>query len=371
MTKKDTGRKILGIALALCVLVEAVYEFLLHRKYIFVWDDGWYATNLVTGEPLASIADVIESQIWHFMNWGGRCINHGLLQIVLMNGELFADVLNMVVTFTLCYLICELAGKKNLIYYCISFFLLIGLNTDVKLSMFWQSGSVNYLYSTNWILLFLIVYMRQVKNPEAGRLKGIEFWMIPLGLITGWSNENMGPACFTTAIIVILYFVKGLKKKVPVWMWIGAFTSFCGSILVLVAPGNFVRNEYMSEAPFFEALYNRFFTMLMGGASYLYASFLFTLFFMLFYLKVGNKLQPFQIILMVTLILAFGAMALSPAFPNRAAFGMMVLCIVLIISFIHGIEKKDTGYGRYIFFFSLCMWAYGIYILKAAMLAPL
>lgn len=371
MTKKCDKRKIVGIALSLCVLIEAVYEFLLHRKYVFIWDDLWYATNLVTGEPLAGIVDVFESQIWHFMNWGGRCINHGLLQLVLMNGELFADILNMIVTFTLCYLICELAGKKNLIYYCISFFLLIGLNTDIKLSMFWQSGSVNYLYSTNWILLFLIIYMRQVKNPDAKRLKGVELWMLPLGLITGWSNENMGPACFVTAVIVILYFLKGLKKKAPAWMWVGAITSLCGSILVLVAPGNFVRSAYVTEVPFWEAVYDRFFAMLMGGSSYLYASTLFVLFFMLIYLKVGNKLQPFQIILMITYVLAFGALILSPAFPNRAAFGMMVLCIVLIISFIHGIEEKDTSYGRYTLFFSLCMWAYGLYILKAAMLAPL
>lgn len=368
MKAKIDSRKIMGAILFLGVLIEAFYELRVHRKYIFIRDDLWYATNLVTGEPLQGIADIIESQVWHFMNWGGRIVNHGLLQFVLMHGTLFADILNMVMTLALCYLICELAGKKDLIGYSLSFFMLITLNTDISWSMFWQSGSVNYLYSSNWILLFLIIYLRHVKNPDAKRLWGAEFWMIFLGLITGWSNENMGPACFVLAVMVMLYFAKKLQRKVPVWMWSGAVSSLCGSVLLILAPGNLVRSATAVEKPFWESVYDRFYMMLAGEASFLYAAVLFLLFFILIYLKKGNKLQPFQTMLIITAVLACGAMVLSPTFPNRAAFGIMVLCIVLIISFIQGIEEKDRSFGKYIFLFACCMLAYGLYLLDLEML---
>jgi len=84
---------------------------------------------------------------------------------------------------------------------------------------------------------------------------------------------------------------------------------------------------------------------------------LFLLIFLLLYLKAGNQLQPFQILLMITAVLAYGAMILSPTFPRRACFGIMVVCITLILSFLQGIHKK------YAFLYTLWMWAFGMYVL--------
>lgn len=212
------------------LLIFVVLECAVHRKVVFMMDDFWYATNLVTGEPLSGIKDVLQSQAWHFMNWGGRNISHGVLQLLLMSDELCADILNIIVTFTLSYLICELADAKKVMYFCAVFFMLISLNGDVKLSMFWQAGSANYLYCTNWILLFIIIYLRQVKKPDAPALRGIVFWILPLGLISGWSNENMGPASF------VCIFCKVSKKKgsgvdvagkcsFPIWQYFGSSRS--------------------------------------------------------------------------------------------------------------------------------------------------
>jgi len=357
MMKKFDRTRVFCMIIVICTLVFAVLEFMLHRKVIFMKDDLWYITNIATGGPLKGISDVLESQTWHFMNWGGRCITHALLQFILMGGELFADIMNLVAACTLSYLICQIAGKVTWVYFCAAFISLISLNPDAMLSIFWQSGSVNYLYSSNWILLFLLLYIRQVKCPEASSLKGAFLWVIPLGLITGWSNENMGPASFAFSIIVIAYFVKFLHKKVPLWMYLGSASSLIGSILVIVAPGNFVRNAFMSDMTFFETLYDRFLSMLGAGTNFLFPTFLFLLIFLLLYLKAGNQLQPFQILLMITAVLAYGAMILSPTFPRRACFGIMVVCITLILSFLQGIHKK------YAFLYTLWMWAFGMYVL--------
>lgn len=371
MLKKIEQKKIVYCLLSVCMLIEVILEFRLHQKYEFVRDDLWYATNLVTGEPLRNITDIFESQWWHYFNWGGRSITHSLLQLILMCGDMFANILNMAATFTLSFLICKVAGKTNFKYFCIAFFLLIALNTDIKQSMFWQSGSVNYLYSTNWILLFLLVYLRQVKEPEAKKIAGIEYWIAVLGLITGWSNENMGPACFIASVIVVLYFLYVLKRKPPVWMWIGAITSLIGSVLVILAPGNFVRSETIENGSIGTMLYERFFMMATGGMSYLFLTLLFIILFVLIYFRTGNKLQPFHVVLMITFVLAYGAMVLSPTFPNRASFGLMVLGIVLIISFIREIEEKESVYRKYISLFAFGVWISGIYILITALRLPL
>lgn len=371
MKKKIDKTQISNGIILICFMVFVGLEFALHRKVVFMMDDLWYATNLSTGEPLSSIWDVFQSQAWHFMNWGGRSISHGVLQLVLMSGELCADILNMIVTFTLSYLICELADTKKLVSFCTVFFLLISLNGDVKLSMFWQAGSANYLYCTNWILLFVFVFMRQVKQPQAKALKGISFWILPLGLISGWSNENMGPASFVLTLMVIVYFVRFLKRKVPLWMWLGSAAALCGSILVVVAPGNFVRSAFAEESPFAVAVYKRFLMMLEAGTDVLFPTVLFVLLFMLLYRKTGNKLQPFQILLLIMAVLAYGAMFLSPTFPRRAAFGIMILGIVLIQSFIRGIREADSGYDNWLFAFSILMWLFGVHVLCMELTVPI
>ena len=180
----------------------------------------------------------------------------------------------------------------------------------------------------------------------------------------------MGPASFLASALVIVYFIKKLHHKVPLWMWCGMISSLCGSILLILAPGNFIRKTHVEEMTLLEMLYERFNSMLMGGMSFLFPSILFTLLFLFLYYKTGNRLKPYQIILMLTAVLAYGGMVLSPAFPNRAAFGIMGLCIALVCSFIEGILEKDKRYLKYIFAFALCSWAYGMYHLYACIKLP-
>lgn len=369
--KQKSYNRIIFLTLLFCLITGTFLEFLLHRRFVFMWDDLWYSTNLVTGQPLSNLHDIWESQQWHYLNWGGRSITHALLQFIILQGELFADILNLIVTFSLSYFICKLADTKSLLIYNIAFFSLVAFNTDTKQSMFWQSGSTNYLYSTNWILLFLLIYVNQIRVPEKYTSKLLTFLIIPLGLITGWSTENMGPACFLAALLTTLCLIYHSKEKAPLWMWAGIVSSFIGSIFVIVAPGNFVRSTHITTLSFGEILYERLFMLLMAGVSYLFPTLLCLIMFLFLYLYTGNQVQPFQIILLITAVLAYGAMLLSPTFPARASFGIMSLCIVVICSFIKGIIAKSPNYRNGIFIFSLCLWLLGIYNLISCILLPI
>lgn len=346
------------------ILILAVMEWIFHRNVPFMMDDLWYSTNLATDGPLLGLADIVEGQVWHFMNWGGRCVTHGILQLTLMTGELWADVINMVMMLTLVWMVCVVAGKKQPFWFLLAGTLIVALNANVKMSMFWQAGTVNYVYSTAWILLFIRPYLRQVENPRGKKLPLIELWMLPLGLMTGWSNENMGPACFIITIVAAVYLVKVCHEKLPVWMWLGSVMCLVGSVLVVVAPGNFVRSATIPQKPLGETIYDRFYSMLCAGTDFLFPSaVLLAAVLLIRMVCLKQKLRPANWMLLALAVLSYGAMVLSPHYPDRATFGTMVVCIILIISVLADILKEKKGYWNYVSFATLGIWCYAIYTL--------
>lgn len=359
--KSGKGKKT-SLFILIGLIILAVAEFILHRKVVFMMDDNWYSTNLVSGNPLNSISDVFVSQHWHFLNWGGRIITHGLLQLTLMMGELFCDFLNLFMTILLVQIMCIISGRKNLFSFFTGFTLVIALNANIKMSMFWQSGAANYLYSTVWILLFLWVYLRHIQSTEKTSLPLIHLWIPLLGLITGWSNENMGPASFVLSVIVIGYIHIAQKRKIPIWMITGSLFCLLGSALVILAPGNFVRVSCLPKESLIQSLYNRLLSMLCAGTEYLFGSVLFLVLIILWYtIFLKEKLQPFHWMLIIHALLSYGAMCLSPHYPDRATFGTMVVCIILILSILMDIFKKKQYLRKYIYLFMSIMWVYSLF----------
>ena len=103
----EDNRKYLPITLIYISIaaILLVLLFLVHQQTQFMMDDEWYATNLVTGEKLQSFSDILESQKWHYDNWGGRSVTHGILQMTLMSGEFWANIFNMTATLLLVFMI--------------------------------------------------------------------------------------------------------------------------------------------------------------------------------------------------------------------------------------------------------------------------
>ena len=117
-TKKYLKDNLLFIAGILCL---TVLISILHVRVPFMMDDMWYSTNLATNEPLENFGDVIESQIWHFLHWGGRNITHGILQLTLMAGDFIANTINILTTLLLVWMICVLAKSKKPLFVFLAF----------------------------------------------------------------------------------------------------------------------------------------------------------------------------------------------------------------------------------------------------------
>lgn len=349
MNRLEKLKKPIGV-LALAILI--ITEFTAQRFIPFMMDDFWYGTNLVTGEKLGSFHDVVESMVWHFYNWGGRCMTHGVLQLTLMSGELCADILNVTMTLLLTFLVCVVIRQRKLAIFLMVHSMLFSMNANVKMSMLWQSGTANYVYSTVWIFVFIWPYLRALQEPERKPLPLAALWLAPMGLLAGWSNENMGPACFLTALGITAYLWR-MRRRPAVWMIVGVISSLMGSILVVTAPGNFMRSGYVEN----QGLWGRLLSMLTAGTDYLLPSVLpMVLFLLLKGACLGKKISKEQWVLLVMVVLSYGAMVLSPHYPDRATFGTMVFSIALLVSVLQEVLGERRRLVPWMGGLTACYW---------------
>lgn len=358
------SRSVFGtIAAAAGIAILAAAEWRAHRSVPFMMDDLWYATNLGTGETLRGFSDILESQIWHYMNWGGRCVTHGILQLTLMSGEFCADLLNLAATLFLGWMVCVIADWKSPFGFLCASSMIVAMNANVRMSMFWQAGTVNYVYSTAWILLFLWPYIRQAESPESAPPPLAGLW-IPLGLMTGWSNENMGPACALVSAAVIFYLAKKRKAPVRPWMALGSAACMAGSILVIAAPGNFVRAAAIEKKPAATVLYERFCSMLYAGTDFLFPAVILLAVILLFWtICLGGRLRPAQWALAALAVLSYGAMVLSPHYPDRATFGTMAACIALSLSVLREMAARRERLRVPVGWLAFSYWFYALFAL--------
>lgn len=360
------------------IVVSTIVIYLTHREVVFMMDDLWYSTVLSSDEPVTSLRDVITSQIWHYNNWGGRSMTHGILQLTLMMGERAADILNVIVTFLLSGTICLVAQHRRLPYFFAAFSLLLGLNVNCKMSMFWQSGAANYLYITVFLLAFAFCYLRElpdesrrpkmdvaggnvVEDANVKKLPGITFWILPLGILAGWSNENMGPAVWVLSLLVILAALKE-KRKVHLWMVLGNLACVFGSIMMIAAPGNFVRSTQAADNKgFLWKLFLRCYSEGKGVMEYLFPSLLVLTFILVLARCVGVRIGRRCGLILLSALLSWGAMVLSPHYPDRAAFGTMTLLICVILSLAGRILKRRMDLAWPLWWAMLLVWLHGMY----------
>lgn len=350
MQDKKKSQK-LYIITAVGVAVLLILQFVLHLMTPFMRDDLWYATNLVTGEKISSIGDIIESQIWHYFNWGGRSINHALLQAVLASGETGAANLNTLAALILGFAICFAAKVKNPLFYLLAEACIIAFNASIFFSMFWESGSVNYLYSSSWILFYMAIVLKTLDSDlvsSSSKKSNISeilkcIWIIPLSLIAGWSTENMGPSCFVLTVFAIVFLLMK-KKKVPFFLFEGALFTLLGSVLMILAPGNFVRNQFVEKTDLVTLINSRIDSFLLSNCEFLFPTFFFAIIILCIQIFVYKNVKIRDMALFMFAVMAECAMMLSPAYPQRASFGIMCVLIAYIISALNKILTDKNKY---------------------------
>lgn len=358
---------------AVWLLITVITVYLANRYVPYMMDDLWYSTKLMDDTPIRSMRDIIDAQIWHYNNWGGRSMTHSLLQLILMTPEIVADILNILATFVLALLVEKVAGCKpfdfkteNPVFVITSVIgMLIGLNANWKMSMFWESGAANYLYITSFILGFMYCYLRELDDKKVKPLSLITLWIIPLGFISGWSNENMGPVAFLVSVATIVYLWQK-KMKPKAWMYLGSIFSLAGSAFCILAPGNFVRSKDSGEEGLgiLWRLFLRGYSESRAFTEYLFSAVIVALLsFVILRYVAELKMSMKEMFLLAAAVLSWGAMVLSPHYPDRATFGSMVLLVVASVSMIRRAYEKKPGIKPVIVTGSILIWLRGMFFM--------
>ncbi|OPH47144.1 hypothetical protein BC351_11595 [Paenibacillus ferrarius] len=314
-------------------------------NYSFMWDKSKKIENLI---------DVVKSQQMHYVQWGGRTVAHTLGQTLLMTSKLLRSFLNALVYVALIYLIYwHSQGKKLKFSRNVSIVLLIALLCWVSLPSFgettiWLIGSVNYLWTTVIMLLFLIPYrLKLLSNAVFVKDNIIQLLgMFIMGILAGWSNENTSLLVLILTAIAVVYFLQ--KRMMGKWMLAGFAGTMIGYLFLILAPGNMVRASHMEKpADYSFLLYHikvpAFMTIsIMKFQVPVWIAFIMIMSVLLNYL-VRNKLS------FKNMLITYGhdflysftfigfsilnnlIMFASPQFPLRAGFGSSVFLIIGVL----------------------------------------
>lgn len=118
----------------------------------------------------------------------------------------------------------------------------LGMNKPAS-AYIWYSAAFNYLWTTVWILTFLMFYRihdTESEKPKPSKEIILSVLMFVAGVFAGWTNENMGGATMGAVILFLIYF-KIKKMPVRAHHVTGLLGVITGFGILLLAPGNRVR----------------------------------------------------------------------------------------------------------------------------------
>lgn len=328
---------LLGIFFAIFfILIYALNYF-----YPLCFNDWAYSFIYGTNDRVECISDIFISQYKHYYEWGGRSVTHVIAQYLLFIDLRYSVILNSCVFVIFVWLLYKYANayKYTNAHLFLFVFAAIFISQRVFMSTaVWLTGSANYLWGTTITLLFLYAYYTYYVNNRQGNTSWLK--SIPMflgGIIIGWCNENTS-VCLIIILIVLCWLLKNDGKKIPVWYFAGIIGVVIGFIIMIKAPGNYVRYAEIMEQEefgdnifahvlnvripiFFERYYQ---TLLIPTVCWL------GLFFFFFRTHTNEKTVQFSMLLAIAAHIGFISMIAAPFFPKRATFSLITFIIIAV-----------------------------------------
>ncbi len=321
--------------------------------YAFIWD-GAHGGNLEAmqfGSPdiehrerISSLADIFNSLQSYYFTWSGKIFACGLVQFFVWLGKPAFDIANTIMFVFLILTIINLANtwlKISRTALLWIFFTIFILMPSSAFSMFWLTGSCNYLWMAFFQLFFLTPYVKALRSREAANSLLNVVLMILLGLQAGCSNEA---GSFATVCLTLFLTVMCKARSIfRPWMIAGLIAVSVGFALMVFAPSNFLRLEVLH--PNFIYTKELFFAHLSEGFSRVVLTDLIALIPMLIYFlrRTSTKTTMAEI-----LMLAFTAAGLlvpiallfAPEYNTRISITSLSFILVASSSAILELERQ-------------------------------
>lgn len=300
-------------------------------------DDYSYGLSLDKSR-INSIMDIIAFQINHYLTWGGRTVAHTIAQFFLLFPKWIFSIANTFAYVILIYLIyLHIKGNntkdKPLILLLIHLLLWFILPVFGQTCL-WLVGSCNYLWTTVIILFLLLQYRKSTQKDSIKRIIGIFL----LGVIATWTNENTSVGLLVI-IIGLLVIRKLEKKKIKKWEISGLIGSILGFLILILAPGNFIRSESFKDNTFILIkLLKRIIEDTQVMLDYTLPLMILGVILITIYIYSKKQIKGEFFVYAIAGFLTIYAMVLSPTFPARAWFGAIVFWIIACTQLIYNLD---------------------------------
>lgn len=220
--------------------------FLLNHWMPLHRDDYDYSMIWLTSGHVSSFADVIESAWRHYFLHGGRLVTVFWLDTFLWLGKFWFDLVNALLFAALVVLIYFHGCRSTKLWQAPVLLGAAGLLAWLSFPHFgevavWKSGSTVYLWSAVPAALFLLPYNLFLQEKTADAKKWRILPMFFLGVLAGWSVENL--AVTVTAVSAGIARHCHKEGNMPSWMAAGSLGAFLGLVGIVAAPGNYVRYD--------------------------------------------------------------------------------------------------------------------------------
>ncbi len=287
----------------------------------------------------------LQRHITHYMTWSGRLIADFVSSLLLTIPGLLKVALNAMAPVLFIFLIVKafFQDKESSWKVYTLFFLLYWVgNPALGQTTFWIVGAANYLWTSLFALLFIVLTIRQSELYS----KNVPFFIYGISaFLAGLTNENVSVTLSAFLFFIICWekirYQKLNKKFLYVWIFL-----ILGSAVLILSPGNFIRlgnNSYniWKSYGLFEKIFRHIFQrMLVHQQKYVY----FYIFFgWTYYLAKKNKFTLNQrkidvcaLMFILSLVVNL-VMVASPQYPSRALMGGFIFLCLSYSAFLSGI----------------------------------
>lgn len=192
-------------------------------------DDFSYSYVCGGEERVGGVVEIIRSQCHHYCVWSGRFFVHCIAQFFLMLDKTAFNIANTLCYLLLSFYVALLCKNKNILpswlAVAASFWVIMPHSGS---TMFWLTGSCNYLWAACLLAIFLFLYLSEKRN--------LNILALVLAVPAGNSHEGM-----SLGLLLALLVYAAIVRRNGVLKVLGVIFYALGCFSNVVAPGNMVR----------------------------------------------------------------------------------------------------------------------------------
>lgn len=213
---------------------------ILHRYINMVSDDIWFAKVTQTYSFNSYIA-------MRYATWTGRVSVESILYYIFKNNASIWRIVNPIIITLFTFSISRIIVGRNVLSkgenHIINWFICLGwfyISKEIlNDSVFWITGSINYLWTITAMIIALIPYRDAIAKEYNGKFN-IMYLILSIFASSGQEQASLIMLAFSLIISVHLII---RDKKINKYLIIQTFFIILGSLVLFLAPGNVARTH--------------------------------------------------------------------------------------------------------------------------------